>query len=292
MYELLTRHAPFQADNRLQLGVKIVTTDPIPLRRYRNDILQPLEAVILRCLAKRPDARYQSPAELLGALKATGLQDCKTREDFLFSQARQAWDNDDWALALNLSEQLLQRAPQFPGAQDLRTQAENRRQEEKRRNLESLYTTAVQAAQEREYDRARTICQQILRLDPTFISASDLIERMERSQDRAVLIGAQEAQYVVPGTGALIGRPDPKRNIVPQVDLSREPLGTTVSRQHAQITCVAGQWLIESLPATNSTQVGHEVVLPGTQKPLTDGDEVQFGGVKLNFRIVSTSSVV
>ncbi len=290
MYELLTRHAPFEADNRLQLGVKIMTTDPIPLRRYRNDILQPLEAVILRCLAKRPEARYQSPAELLGALQATGLQDHKTREDFLFAQARRAWDNDDWKLALDLSEQLLQRAPHFPGAQDLRAQAENRRQEEKKQNLESLYATAVQAAQEREYDRARTICQQILYHDPTFKAAGDLIDRMERSQDRAVLVGAQDAQYVIPGAGALIGRPDSKRNILPQVDLSREPLGNTVSRQHARITCMAGQWFIESLSATNPTQVGFNELQAQARAPLTDGAQIQLGGVKLVFHIISTSS--
>jgi serine/threonine protein kinase len=291
MYELLTRHTPFQADTRLQLGVKIVTTDPIPLRRYRNDILQPLEAVVSRCLAKRPEERYQNPGELLQALQATGIQEYRTREEFLFAQARKAWDNDDWKLALDLSEQLLQRAPHFSGAQDLHTQAQHRQQEEKKRNLDRLYATAIQAAQEREYDRARTICQQILRIDSTFKAAGDLIDRMERSQDRAVLIGAQDARYVVPGTGVLIGRPDSKRNIVPQVDLSREPLGNTVSRQHAHVTCIAGQWFIESLPATNTTRVGLDELQPKVRRPLADGDEIQLGGVKLVFRIVSTSSI-
>jgi serine/threonine-protein kinase len=68
LYELLVREPPFNADSPLALLAAVVS-DPLPsIRDKRPDVPPELEAVIARCLEKKPDHRYQSVAELADAL--------------------------------------------------------------------------------------------------------------------------------------------------------------------------------------------------------------------------------
>lgn len=70
LFELLTRELPFDgASIPVMLG-QILHDDPTPLRARRPDAPADLEAVILRCLAKDPNARYADAAELSRALVA------------------------------------------------------------------------------------------------------------------------------------------------------------------------------------------------------------------------------
>jgi serine/threonine-protein kinase len=72
MYELLTLHKPF--DSNSQEAYRRAVSDPRraahPLRRHRPGIPAPLEAVILKCLAKDPGSRYPSMALVLHDLDA------------------------------------------------------------------------------------------------------------------------------------------------------------------------------------------------------------------------------
>ena len=68
LYELLVREQPFNADSPLALLAAVVS-DPLPsVRDKRPDVPVELEAVIARCLEKKPDDRYQTVAELAEAL--------------------------------------------------------------------------------------------------------------------------------------------------------------------------------------------------------------------------------
>jgi serine/threonine-protein kinase len=68
MYQLLTGMPPFVALNLYVLCARILSDAPAPLHRTRKDIPKVLEAVVLRCLAKDPAARYASVLELAEAL--------------------------------------------------------------------------------------------------------------------------------------------------------------------------------------------------------------------------------
>jgi hypothetical protein len=68
-YELLTGRPPFVAGSQHQVLAMHVSQDPDPLTRYRPGIAPELEAIVLRCLAKRPADRYQTADELLQALE-------------------------------------------------------------------------------------------------------------------------------------------------------------------------------------------------------------------------------
>jgi eukaryotic-like serine/threonine-protein kinase len=66
LYEMIEGRPPFEAGNFPDMCVVVATEDPAPMTQLRD---QPeLEAVIRRCLAKRPDDRFASVVELAHAL--------------------------------------------------------------------------------------------------------------------------------------------------------------------------------------------------------------------------------
>ena len=67
MYQLLTGHVPFSAESEYALMHAHLTTPP-PAFSLVADVPQAVEAVVLRAIEKRPDARYQTPAEFRAAI--------------------------------------------------------------------------------------------------------------------------------------------------------------------------------------------------------------------------------
>jgi len=68
-YEMLTGYAPFHGLNPQQTLVAHITKDPTPVGQQRGGLSPALEAVIMRCLAKRPADRFQTADELASALE-------------------------------------------------------------------------------------------------------------------------------------------------------------------------------------------------------------------------------
>ena len=68
-YELLTGQTPFSAATPQQVLAKQVTEAPDPVSRHRPALSAELEAVVMRCLAKRPADRWQSAGDLLAAME-------------------------------------------------------------------------------------------------------------------------------------------------------------------------------------------------------------------------------
>ncbi len=68
LYEMLTGRAPFAADSPVALAFKHINEEPAPPSSVRRGIPAGLEAVVMRALAKDPDARYPGAAEMATAL--------------------------------------------------------------------------------------------------------------------------------------------------------------------------------------------------------------------------------
>jgi serine/threonine protein kinase len=68
LFELLTGVTAFDEPSLLELSAAILEREPVPLLTLRPDASQELEDVVLRCLSKNPDDRYQNVAELTIAL--------------------------------------------------------------------------------------------------------------------------------------------------------------------------------------------------------------------------------
>ena len=74
LYELLTGQMPFQADTPMGMLVARLQYPPRPPRDYRSDLPELVEDVIMRALARKPEARYATAKQLIAALKsAAGL---------------------------------------------------------------------------------------------------------------------------------------------------------------------------------------------------------------------------
>ncbi|MBE7481736.1 MAG: protein kinase [Polyangiaceae bacterium] len=68
LFELLAGRPPFLGETMGELIAAILTEEPKPLRALRPDAPEGLEAVVVRCLAKEPAARYATVGELAKAL--------------------------------------------------------------------------------------------------------------------------------------------------------------------------------------------------------------------------------
>ena len=70
LYEMLSGKLPFDAESYESLLLKVMTEPPVPLARVAPDVPAPMSDAIDRGLARDPDARWPSAAELSRALDA------------------------------------------------------------------------------------------------------------------------------------------------------------------------------------------------------------------------------
>jgi serine/threonine protein kinase/Flp pilus assembly protein TadD len=73
LYEMLTGKRPFEADTLGDYVRKHIEEIPTPPTKYKSDIPPTLEKIVLKCLQKSPDNRYQSCDEILNDLESIDL---------------------------------------------------------------------------------------------------------------------------------------------------------------------------------------------------------------------------
>jgi len=69
-YEMLAGRRPFNGNTLQDLLVAHLTEPPAPIATHRSDVPPALDALIAKCLEKRPEDRWQSAREVLGGLHA------------------------------------------------------------------------------------------------------------------------------------------------------------------------------------------------------------------------------
>jgi serine/threonine protein kinase/ligand-binding sensor domain-containing protein len=75
LYEMATGRPPFEAETPMAVIIKHIT-EPLPLPRQLNpNIPESIERVILKALAKDPNARYQSVTDMLQALQQAMVEE-------------------------------------------------------------------------------------------------------------------------------------------------------------------------------------------------------------------------
>jgi serine/threonine-protein kinase len=75
LYEMITGKAPFEDPNSANLLLAHVH-EPVPAMATANPLVSvpvPIEEIVLRCMAKNPEERFQSMDELIAAIKHSGL---------------------------------------------------------------------------------------------------------------------------------------------------------------------------------------------------------------------------
>ncbi len=79
LYELVVGAPPFKADTIPSLCTLVLEANPAPPRSLRQSLPEGLEQVILKCLAKRREERFQSVKELAEALLPFGSSSSSDR---------------------------------------------------------------------------------------------------------------------------------------------------------------------------------------------------------------------
>src|SRR3954447_9710390 len=69
-YQMLAGHPPFPDGGIGERVYKHIAADPPDVREFNEDVPAPLWAVLRRMLAKNPDQRYQTPTDVIEALRA------------------------------------------------------------------------------------------------------------------------------------------------------------------------------------------------------------------------------
>ncbi len=69
LYALLTGKPPFQAKTLVETIAQIRQSDPVPPKKFQLSIPDQFQDVVMLMLAKRPELRYQTPAEVARALE-------------------------------------------------------------------------------------------------------------------------------------------------------------------------------------------------------------------------------
>jgi serine/threonine-protein kinase len=80
-YFLLTGHPPFERETPMEMLLAHAYEPPVPPSSLRPDVPADLEAVLLRCLAKKPEDRYPDVAALEAALASCESAGMWTEED-------------------------------------------------------------------------------------------------------------------------------------------------------------------------------------------------------------------
>jgi serine/threonine protein kinase/tetratricopeptide (TPR) repeat protein len=70
LYELLTGRQPFQGATAVQTLSMIIEASPRPIGEFNPDVPDPLQAIVARCLSKKPEDRYASTQNLAHDLEA------------------------------------------------------------------------------------------------------------------------------------------------------------------------------------------------------------------------------
>lgn len=81
LYELLAARPPFEGDTPVRIITSISKDAPKPLRQFRPDVPEALEAVVLRCLERNLDLRFANAAELGRALAPFASEQAKALPD-------------------------------------------------------------------------------------------------------------------------------------------------------------------------------------------------------------------
>ncbi len=74
LYEMLCGRPPFVGDTDMAIGIQHLDRKPLSPRQVKAGIPKPLEAIVLRAMAKAPDHRYASAAAMQSALLSVDLR--------------------------------------------------------------------------------------------------------------------------------------------------------------------------------------------------------------------------
>jgi serine/threonine-protein kinase len=116
LYELLTGWPPFAADSIPAICARVIYQEPDPPRTLEPSIPEGLEEVVLSCLRKDPDARFQSVGDLAWALAPFGPEGSRAFAEGVLRIASGARSRSSGTHSTPRPERGVSQAPTLPAA--------------------------------------------------------------------------------------------------------------------------------------------------------------------------------
>ena len=120
LFELVTGRVPFQEDTPQATLSKHAYDLPPPARAINPSLPPDIEPVLSRALAKEPDLRYQSAAEMAHALEhlADNLKRARTSDPLtsLYQEGVRAFEQGRWQVAVKRLDRLVALDPDYEDA--------------------------------------------------------------------------------------------------------------------------------------------------------------------------------
>jgi hypothetical protein len=117
------------------------------------------------------------------------------------------------------------------------------------------------------------------------LSSERVKEARSIPQGGAWLQSENGQSFSLVGAYTLLGRSDPRHNILPDIDLTELDTLRIASRRHACIEFNQVVYTVTDLGSANGTWLNGRRLQVKTAEPLSEGDEITFGrnGVRLSF---------
>lgn len=90
-YEILSGRPPFEGDNAFSVAVQHLKTEPQRLETVREDLPGGLGRIVHKLLAKKPDERFQSAADVLRELRLIAIEGLEE-----WPASEEDWNSVEW----------------------------------------------------------------------------------------------------------------------------------------------------------------------------------------------------
>ncbi len=187
LFELITYKLPFPGDSPTTVSYKIVHEKPEPIDNIAINNISEMREIILKCLAKEPEGRYQGFAEIARELEnvtrqidaAESIRRAEDARQFekLVAESKRFLAKKNFSKALEMAEKAAnltsKRSTEFELIQQIKEEEERERQ---RRESENRLKAAGKWISSREFERALGELQALLETDPQNAEAAKLLE--------------------------------------------------------------------------------------------------------------------
>lgn len=213
VYEMLTDTLPFDASSPWSIISQHIASAPPTAPLDESEVPPPVVQLVLKALSKSPEDRFQSPEEMLEAVKAIMAgEDLPTVRppksphaervhhlllSSLYDRAGEAIDNRHWTQAVNLYSQILKYAP------DYRDVSERLAEAGRQKRLKALYAAAEEAIAARRWQEAIDELTEIVEQAPDYQQAANLLKQVvhalkkQENKERLAALYQQGLRHLV-----------------------------------------------------------------------------------------------
>ena len=182
MYQMLSGKLPFDAKSPWSIVSQHIASKPPSLRLGNTDLPEAVEHLVNKAMAKRPEDRFQTPAELIRAVEdvLSGKEiaavktpvperDIAGLVENLYQRAVKASQAEEWQRAVNLFNQVINLQPDYEDATERLAEAG------RQARLSALYAAANRALEAKRWQEAIDELSEIVAIDAHYKDASKLL---------------------------------------------------------------------------------------------------------------------